>query len=160
MATAPSFATYKVVSEAPFIKGGKLYITVEHPNTKNHRDVRWYTDAEYEKLYGAKLRKAKEDGDPWLKHARGFDEGPILIIRNDTPDDDPWLRKSSAYYAVDTGWYVISTKKLEDNAPKHFKYLRLYWDEMRDGDDNHVKSPQAIRKILNDKAKRGEWVTP
>ena len=37
---APSFQTYKQVVEEPFMKNGKLYVTVEHPNTKNHRDVR------------------------------------------------------------------------------------------------------------------------
>ena len=141
------------------MKGGKMYITVEHPNTKNHRDVRWYSDAEYDKLYGSKEREEqKKKGDPMIKHARGFDAGPILIIRNNRPDDEPWLLWSNARYATDTGWYIISTETLPENAPKHFKYLLLSWDEFRDGDDLHVKSPEAIKRILSEKARRGEWI--
>lgn len=49
---APSFQSYKVIIAEPFLKNGKLYITVEHPNTHNHRDVRWYSDKEYQRAYG------------------------------------------------------------------------------------------------------------
>ena len=49
---APSFQSYKVIVAEPFTKNGKLYITVEHPNTKNHRDVRWYSEKEYRAAYG------------------------------------------------------------------------------------------------------------
>lgn len=51
---APSFQTYKIVVAEPFTKDGRLYVTVEHPRTHNHRDVRWYTDREYARLYGKK----------------------------------------------------------------------------------------------------------
>ena len=53
---APSFQTYKVIVAEPFLKDGKLYITVEHPNTKRHRDVRWYSDKEYTRAYGNKSK--------------------------------------------------------------------------------------------------------
>lgn len=53
---APSFQTYKVIVAEPFYKDGKLYITVEHPNTKNHRDVRWYSEREYARAYGNKSK--------------------------------------------------------------------------------------------------------
>lgn len=56
---APSFQTYKLIIAEPFLKDGKLYVTVEHPRTKNHRDVRWYTDREYAKAYG---NKSKDKG--------------------------------------------------------------------------------------------------
>lgn len=56
---APSFQTYKVIVAEPFLKDGKLYITVEHPNTKNHRDVRWYSEREYARAYG---NKSKDKG--------------------------------------------------------------------------------------------------
>lgn len=53
---APSFQTYKVIVAEPFYKNGKLYITVEHPSTKNHRDVRWYSEKEYARAYGNKSK--------------------------------------------------------------------------------------------------------
>lgn len=53
---APSFQTYKIIVAEPFAKDGKLYVTVEHPNTKNHRDVRWYSDKEYARAYSNKSK--------------------------------------------------------------------------------------------------------
>ena len=109
---APSFVTYKVLTETPFLKNGKLYITVEHPNTHNSRDVRWYSQEEYNKAYGKKDKnssfgKYRENG---LQTARGFKDGPILLIRNDSPKDKQWLEDSVARYAVDFGWYYFLTK--------------------------------------------------
>lgn len=57
---APSFQSYKMIVAEPFTKNGKLYVTVEHPNTHNHRDVRWYSDKEYAKAYGNKSKDKAE----------------------------------------------------------------------------------------------------
>ena len=124
MPTAPSFCNYKVITSTPFVKNGKSYITVEHPKTGNRRDVRWYTDAEYAKLYNVKAEIN-------LKKARGFSNGPILLIRNAKPSDTEWLYKSNARYATDVGWYIVSTEELPADAPKHFKYFILTWDEFQ-----------------------------
>ena len=58
---APSFQTYKVISNEPFLKNGKMYITIEHPNTHNHREVRWYTEKEYERAYGKVTTLSKQE---------------------------------------------------------------------------------------------------
>ena len=157
MPTAPSFASYKKITDTPFYKNGKLYITVEHPNTHNHRDVRWYSDAEFAKTYGSKLVSTNE-GFSGLKHARGFDKGPILAIRKNKAEDDEWLRRSDARYAVGIGWYFASTSTLPIDAPAHFKYLPLEWNEFRDGDNQHMKKPEQLSAILNQKIAKGEWV--
>lgn len=154
MPVAPSFEKYKRISAEPFIKNGKYYITVEHPNTGNHRDVRWYSDSEYAKTYGKKL--SSDDGFDGLKHARGFDDGPILVIRGNRADDEEWLRASCARYAIGIGWYIISTDKLPEDAPKHFKYLLLGWKEATI-DDRHMKKPNDLSTILLKKAQRKEW---
>lgn len=157
MPVAPSFQTYKKLTDKPFEKNGKLYVTVEHPNTKNHRDVRWYTDAEYAKAYGKKLAETGDEGFEGLKHARGFDNGPILVIRHNRPEDEEWLSQSIARYAMGVGWYIASTDTFPSDAPKHFKYLLLGWEEFRDKDDKHMKSASEISNILLKKAKKGDW---
>lgn len=156
MPVAPSFAEYRRITDQPFYKNGKAYITVEHPNTKNKRDVRWYTDAEYAKAYGKKLVDA-DKGFDGLKHARGFDNGPILIIRRNRPEDETWLRESVARYAVGIGWYIVSTDTFPNDAPAHLKYLLLSWEEFRDGDDRHMKKPEQLAEILTKKANNKEW---
>lgn len=152
---APSFADFERVSEV-YIKNGKYYIDVKNPRTSNVRSVRWYSDAEYAKNYGPKLTTEEDHGFDMLKHARGFDYGPILVIRNNRPQDDPWLWHSVARYAVGIGWYIASEDKFPDDAPPHLKYLLLSFDEFKI-DDRHAKKPLELKAILDKKARKGEW---
>lgn len=157
---APSFQSYTMVVAEPFTKNGKLYVTVEHPNTHNHRDVRWYTDAEYAKQYGSnKSKDESADGFAGLKVARGFSYGPILLIRNWKAADELWLGRSNARFATDVGWYIVSTEVLPADYPAHFKFLLLSWDEFRKDDDRHMKSQAELSVIIRGKERRKEYVT-
>lgn len=159
MKVAPSFTNYEIISE-PFTKNGKQYVKARNSNTGKERDIRAYTEAEYTKQY-PNSKQEKEDGKaaPFLmmKHARGFDKGPILVIRRNRPEDEPWLRASVARYAVGIGWYIASEDTFPDNAPEHLKYLLLSFDEFKDGDDFHMKSPEQLTKILDKKMREREW---
>ncbi len=153
---APSYQKFEIVSET-FLKNNRWYIKVKNPSTNTIKEVRWYTDKEYNKAYGKKQESIK-DGWQNLKHARGFDNGPILVIRNNTSSDEEWLENSIARYAVSIGWYIISTDTLPADAPSHFHYLLLEWEEFRDRDDYHMKKPAEIEDILRVKAQKGEWI--
>jgi hypothetical protein len=154
MPTAPSFADYKLLTEQPFIKNGKYYVTVENPKTKNSRTVRWYSDTEYAKAYGKTHPLAPAVDYGGLRHARGFDNGPILVIRNNKPADEEWLGASIARYAVGIGWYIVSTATIPADTPSHFKFLLLGWKEF----EPLVNDPSALSELLSQKAKRKEWV--
>jgi hypothetical protein len=80
------------------------------------------------------------------------------VVRNNKPADEDWLKLSAARYATGIGWYFPSTTTLPNDAPSHFKYLLLGWNEFRDGDDNHMKKPSDIMAILSKKASKKEWV--
>lgn len=158
MPTAPSFQNFKRITE-PFCKDGRMYITVEHPNTHNHRDVRWYSDAEYAKNYGKK--EQKEDGFANLKKVRGFEKGPILCVRGVRgPEDEYWLKKSRARYAVGIGWHFTSEEELPLDAPAHFKYIVLGWNEARLGDDRHMKDPNDLAAIITEKLQADKLFKP
>lgn len=151
---APSFKDFSIVKEQ-YIKDGKYYVDVKNPRTGTVRSVRWYTDTEYAKNYGKKL---SDDNANWnMKHARGFDNGPILVIRNIRSTDEEWLKHSCARYAVGIGWYIVSTETFPNDAPSHFKYLILGWDEFK-ADDHHPKKPTELAAILDKKAKNKEWI--
>ena len=152
---APSFQSYKFITEEPFTKNGKLYVTVEHPNTHNHRDVRWYTEAEYKKAYPKSAAAAPADGLSGLKQARGFSKGPIIVLRGGDRAALPqeWTSASIARYATDIGWYIASTDTIPSDMPSSIVGIPLSWDEMRDGDDRHVKSPAALRSLISAKLK-------
>lgn len=158
---APSFKEYKLIGK-PFLKKGKQYMRALNPSSGKERDIRIYTDSEFRKLYPDNSNSTSSCSTanapfPMMKHARGFDNGPILVIRNEREEDEPWLRQSVARYAVDIGWYIVSEEVLPDDAPPHFKYLLLSFDEFKDGDDYHKKTPAQLEKILKDKIKKGEW---
>lgn len=151
---APSFQTMKIVGET-YTKNGKQYVDVKNKKTGNIRSVRWYSDTEYAKNYGKKL---PDDNANWnMKHARGFDNGPILVIRNIRSTDEEWLKHSCARYAVGIGWYIVSTETFPNDAPSHFKYLILGWDEFK-ADDHHPKKPTELAAILDKKVKNKEWI--
>lgn len=156
MATAPSFATYKRLSD-PYEKNGKMYIDVEHPNTKNKRSVRWYFEKEAAKVCGKKAEITT--GCKNLKRVRGFSKGPILVIRGvRTKEDEEWCQLSNARYAVGIGWHIVSEEQLPADYPSNFKFLLLGWNEAA-LDETHLKSASTLANILSAKEKKGEYVS-
>ncbi len=153
MPVAPAYRDYPQVSKKPFIKGEKRYIVVQHPRTGNNRTIRWYSESEYAKLYGKKA----SDPIPDMKKKCGFEQGPILIVRRNQMQDDEYLRRSGALYILGIGWYFPSTAALPSDAPPRFKYLLLGWDEFKQ-DETHMKPVADIAKILDEKAKEGQWI--
>ena len=159
MPTAPSFQTYRMIVAEPFMKNGKLYVTVEHPSTKNHRDVRWYSDTEYSRQYGRSTPNNSQDSvlANSLKKARGFINGPITLIRKTKPSDESWLASVKACYAVDTGWYFRSTDTQPEDLSSRFPLMHLSWEEFT-SDGVHKRSNEDVINIIKQKEKRGEWI--
>ena len=128
--TAPSFQNFEKVSEA-YVKNGKMYVDVKHPNTGNIRSVRLYTEKEYKKAYpnvkvSAELdKKIKSDDLEGLKKARGFSAGPITLV---STSDEKFLSKSNARYATDIGWYIVSTEKVPTEVPTDWKEKVYTWE--------------------------------
>ena len=156
---APSFQAYKMISDEPFVKNGKFYVTVEHPNTHNQRDVRWYNDAEYHRQYGktGETSAYTQELANTLKKVRGFINGPITLIRSTKPSDEPFLASIKACYAVDTGWYFRSTDSIPEDLSSRFKLMKLSWEEFT-SDGVHKRPNEEVVNIIKQKEKRGEWI--
>lgn len=160
MAVAPSFKDFPKVSE-PYEKNGKQYIKVKNEKTGTVREVRWYTDFEYSKLYE---KGPKDILFLNLKKVRGFEYGPILVIRGNKEEDECCLRESCARYAVGIGWYITSEDLLVKQVnihkifPAHFKYLSLTWEEFKGDTENSMKNEDTLYDLLLDKERKGEWV--
>ncbi len=153
MPVSPMYQSYFRITKEPFIKKGKRYITVQHKNTKNNRDVRWYSESEYAKLYG----KENSNSIPDMKKKYGFERGPILIVRYNQMRDEEYLRRSGARYILGIGWYFPSDSVLPNDVPPHFKYLLLGWEEFKQ-DKTHMKPIIEIAKILDEKARKDQWI--
>lgn len=152
---APTYQKYKKIGD-PFAKGEKMYIKLQHPTTGNIREARWYSELEYAKQYG-KTEEIDTTGSDKMKEIRGFAAGPILVIRNVKPADEEWLKASVARFAVGIGWHIISTAQFPSDAPAHFKYVLLGWNEAK-LDERHLKEPEVLAKIISDKMRKGEYV--
>ena len=106
---AKSFQEMEIVCE-PYTLTGRMYVKVKNPKTGNVRQVRWYTDSEYAKLYP----EAKADITTFKnqKQTLGFEKGYITIFKGDTYTHIDWFRASICRYTRWWGWYVVSTEEI------------------------------------------------
>lgn len=153
---APSYQNCLILSAKPFLKNNKLYVTVLNQKTNSKKDARWYNETEYAKAYGNKVINTNLPINN-MKEEIGFSNGPILVIRNNEPRDQQFLHRSKAKYIVGVGWYFRSDATLPKDAPPHFKYLLLGWNEFKQ-DNTHMRKPAEIAAILDKKAKDGKWI--
>lgn len=158
MPVAPSFKDFYILSDKPFFDNGKYYVMVKKENSKKERKIRWYNDIEFAKTYGNKMVNIDE-AIPNMRHMYGFDNGPVLVIRNQKIRDENWLRNvAKANYTPGIGWYITSRDILPTDAPPHLKYLLLTFDEFRGVDNFHMRKPSEIANILKAKAMNKEWI--
>lgn len=159
MAVAPSFEKFTVLSE-PYLKANKQYIDVQNPTTGTKRSVRWYSDKEWQKLYGkATLKTSPSDIvdsegrklGPWpnLKKARGFINGPITLLKGAPADEDFFRHSSSCWHAEGLGWYVSSTQEVPANLPSTVHTRTLTWEEFHSHKgEEYLRDPQEIARLV------------
>lgn len=141
MAVAKSFTNFEKLGE-PFKKNNKMYINVRNQKTGTKRAVRWYTDAEYAKLYPETV--LKEIAKPYLKQSLGFSKGYITVLK-DADYDDEWCNKSVARWCGRWGWYIASTDDFPEDCP--FEYKKLYWKDVIK-EEGILKPREEIEQII------------
>lgn len=127
-----------VMVDEPFQKtNGKMYQKVLNETTGVVRDVRWYDEDEYYKMY-PEDRPASPFKDQ--RKLLGFDEGYVTIFKGYTDKHEDWFSRSIARYCVYWGWYVVSTDMVPCDLPADIEPVRLDWEkvghksgELRDG---------------------------
>lgn len=153
---APSFQQSSTIISDVFYKNNKQYIKIRNNNTGKEREVRWYDDSEYAKKYSEQL--PEEQNLEQLKQKKGFVEGPILVVRKNRNSDEEFLRRSPARYYLGLGWYFTYNTIIPRDAPPHFRYILLSWEEFIQ-DSKTVKSPEVLASIVDEKIKKKEWIT-
>lgn len=127
---AKSFQSMTQLCE-PYKKNGRMYVKVKNEKTGNEREVRWYTEFEYAKMY--------PETESLIKHTRsqkftlGFDEGYVYIFKGDTYANLEWFQESIARYCRLWGWYIRSVDQLPADLPVGIEPIKLFWDDI--GDD-------------------------
>lgn len=143
---APSFQSYKVIGDV-YISGGKKYIQVQHPRTLNVRQVRWYEDAEYAKLYP---EKSQEVATKMASHRQvlGFgDAGYITIFKGNCDEENDWFKMSPARYTRLWGWYFRSCDEIPA-LPADVEPIRLDWDKVG-GADGELYREEVVKHAVD-----------
>ena len=119
----------------PFKMNGRMYVTVVLKDGRT-KDVRWYNDAEYRKLYGLvegqPIRRIKTQ-----KEVLGFEKGYITIYKGATfKDKDFFSEDTNCRYHKIWKWYTISTEHLPFGIPDYITPVKLAWEMVGDTEGN------------------------
>lgn len=148
MPVAKSFQSFEMLTK-PYVVSGKQYVKVRNPKTGTERQVRWYSNAEFAKLYPEMqpIVQAQDVFDKPQKEVLGFTKGYITIFKGDTYAHIDWFRASIARYARWWGWYIISTEEIPVDLPDGLEPIQLPWDIVGN-DDGRLKPESIIQKAV------------
>lgn len=149
---AKSFQSMKQLGE-PFCEKGKMYVNVQNEKSGTVRKVRWYTEAEYAKMYGEKV-DAPAKVFKTQKQVLGFENGYVTIFKGDTYANLEWFQRSIARYCKWWGWYIVSTEAVPFDLPVGIEPVELKWELV--GEEEGMLKPdaevkRAVESILYDK---------
>ena len=150
MPVAKSFQSYEILTPEPYIVSGRQYVRVRNPKTGTERQVRWYSESEYAKLYPEAKENVIQVQDTYFKPQKevlGFQKGYITIFKGDTYSHLDWFRASIARYTRWWGWYIVSTEEIPTDLPDGLTPIQLPWESV--GQDNGSLKPEtAVREAV------------
>lgn len=155
MPVAKSFQSLNIITD-PYQVDGKSYVKVQ--NARGYiRQVRWYTDAEYAKMYAETGSSGKKIETKSKKDALGFIDNYITIFKGNTYPLIDWFKSEAARYNALWGWYFPSDKPVPAIIPAGIEACRLYWEDISNprGDDLGPKDyiQEAIEKLIYEEGK-------
>ena len=127
MPVAKSYANCPII-KGPYMKNKREYVVVATKNNPN-KEVRWYSEEEYCKMYGLPFDYGFNP-----KKAFGFDKGYIHIFTNDDKNEE-FFSQSCARYSTFFGWYIVSNDDVPNNLPDGVRAIKIYWEDISK-DDN------------------------
>jgi hypothetical protein len=123
---AKSYQGLPVVEE-PYVKSGKTYCKVKM-KSGSVKEVRTYTQKEYDKMYPAPPAKWKPQ-----REILGFGEDGYIIIFNGAGPHEEFFEQSIARYHRVWGWYIPSNETVPV-LPDGVTAVMLPWEHV--GGDN------------------------
>lgn len=141
---AKSYQSLEIITE-PYTVKGRMYVKVLTA-AGSEKQVRWYADWEYKKMYPEDASKAKPKTQ---KEALGFGDGYITIFKGDTYPLKEWFKENGAKYTKFWGWSFGTFAEMPEDLPAGVEPIRLEWSLV--GDDNgRLKSDSAIQEAIEE----------
>ena len=142
---AKSYQGLEIVSDI-YTVNGRTYVKVRLANGAD-KQVRWYSDSEYERLYGEKVSK-DHSNDPFYKSQKevlGFKEGYITIFQGDTYSVKETLKAAGARFTRWWGWSIAGGQEIPEI--EGIKPVRLDWSVVG-LDDEVIKSEDEVKAAV------------
>lgn len=133
---AKSYQNLEIATDV-YEVSGRTYVKVRTANG-SLRQVRWYSDKEYARMYG---ETPSHENDPYYKSQKevlGFGEGYITIFKGDTYSVKEDLRSAGARYTRFWGWGIAGGEAIPEIPG--IEPIRLDWEQVGNGD---VLKPDA-----------------
>lgn len=140
---AKSYQAYEILTE-PYVKNGRKYVDINYKNKT--KTVRWYSDAEYAKLYPAATTPVAPTVD--LRDILGFQKGYITIFKGPVEEYEEYFNASPMRYHKLWGWYLVSTDELPPDIPSNIFPQTLSWESVGNTDGS-LKPEAEVRKAVD-----------
>lgn len=115
------------IEEGPYQVNGRMYCKVRQ-KTGALKQVRWYSDAEYARMYPEEKAPAASPDRKTQRDILGFEKGYITIFKGDTYANLEWFKRSIARYCKFWGWYIVSTDEIPEDLPNTVTPVQLPWE--------------------------------
>ena len=125
----------------PYIKNNRMYVRVRLVSG-SEKEVRWYNEKEYAKLYPGEENIAEIP----YKQILGFEKGYITILKGNNQFCES-LREARFHRLF--GWYIISTETVPETRPDNLKIRKLYWQDISDDGKNLIEDKKILLTIKN-----------
>ena len=142
MAVAKTYEKMALVGE-PFQENGKMYVNVQAP--KGQKKVRWYSDAEYRRMYPNAVKNDIMDFN--ARHAFGFGpEGFITIYQGHNLEDWADAEHDHLRFNCTFGYYTPGRLELP-TLTKDIIPIKLTWKEVA-AEGNKMKPHEEVHKYV------------
>ena len=142
MAVAKSYRDCKITCD-PYIVNGRKDVDIETPAGTTRR-VRYYSDAEYLKMYGEPFAPVAPLSE---KDKLGFVNGYITIFKGNTYPHKDWLKENGARFTKLFNWSFASNVEWpEAELPEDLEPIQIPWDAV--SSEGHLLPETEVRSYI------------
>ena len=142
MPVARTYSKFELSGE-PFKENGRMYVNVIAP--KGIKKVRWYSDAEYKRMYPDEITE-NDIMDFNAYHAFGFDCGGFITIYKGDIEAFAKEHREYFWYNLIFDYYTPSSIEIPE-LPTSITPIQLKWEEVC-AHNTKMRPHDEVRKIV------------